>query len=111
MSIVDTWNWDKIDTSEYDKDAEMMDVDMKVLSALYDFENNYGIRPNRIVMGYNLENKLRAMFCPIRTMEEIKDETKGILHEYEGIPVSIDYVNRDKLEVGYVVEWNDGMYE
>ena len=110
MSIVDTWDWGKIDTSAYDEPIKMT-ADMKVQTALYDFENHIGIRPNRITMGYSLANELHAMYCPIKTLEEVEREVKGLKVEYEGIPVYIDHANPNNLEVGYMVKWMENKYE
>lgn len=85
-----------------------MNADMKVQIALYEFEKLHGIRPNKIVMGNNLVNELQAMYCPIKTIEEVKIESKAIIAEYEGIPVYIDLVNPNNLEVGYMVKWMEG---
>ena len=115
MSIVDTWDWDKLDTSEYDKEIEMT-ADMKVQTALYNFESNYNIRPNRIVMGHKLSDELAQQFyynnIPIKTLTElVKMKNLGVWAEYEGIPVEIDYDNPDNLEVGYMVKWKENKYE
>lgn len=106
MSIVDTWDFSKIDTSVYDDDVDM-DVDTKLFIALREFEEYYGVYPNRITMGFNLANELHAMFCPIRTEKEVK----GVICEYKGIPVDIDYVNRNKLEVGCMARWTENGIE
>ena len=110
MSIVDTWDWDKLDTSVYDEPIKM-NANEKVQIALHEFEYDYGVRPNRITMGFNLVNELHAMFCPIRSLEEEERELKGVVCEYEGIPVDVDYINHDRLEVGFMVKWVEGKYE
>ena len=87
-----------------------MNANMKVQCALYDFERVNGIRPNRIVMGYHLLDKVVSQFydmnIPMKTLEEIAKEQKlGVYCQYEGIPVKVDYDNPELLEVGYMVKW------
>ena len=111
MSVVDTWDFDKIDTSVYDEPIKMT-ADMKVRTALREFYEHYGIWPNKIIMGYRLENELYRQFCStVRSLEEVKAiRNKDIKCEYEGIPVDIDYDNHDNLEVGVMVKWMENMY-
>lgn len=109
MSIVDTWDWDKL-KAEYEKDQIEMNADMEVQSALYEFENNYGIRPNRITMGYRIVDELTRIFIDnvvsLETLEELaKAQEHGIVCEYEGIPINVDHDNPDTLEVGFMVKW------
>ena len=99
MSIVDTWDWDKLDLSCYDEEFEM-DADMKVRTALHEFEYDYGVRPNRITMGFNLLRELHKIFHIGMPMN-----LDNLSVEYEGIPISIDYINPDNLEVGYMSKW------
>lgn len=108
MSIVDTWDWDKLDTSDYDKEDKMT-ADMKAFIALREFEERYGVRPNRIIMGYKFVNELSAI-CADRRFEQIDKEVHGIVGRYEGIPFNVDYVNPDILEVGYMEKWTEEMY-
>lgn len=73
-----------------------MDANMKVQCALYEFERVYGIRPNRINMGYHLSDKLLNQFyyncISVQTLEEAMAKRNMELRcEYEGIPVKIDY--------------------
>lgn len=104
MSIVDTWDFNKIDTSMYDDDIEM-DTDMRLYIGLREFEENYGVCPNRIIMGINLVNELRSILCLVKSFEDMESElNKGIKYEYEGIPVNVDYVNRNNLEIGYMLK-------
>lgn len=107
MSVVDQCDWSKVKpTEEVEEDSEM-DVHMKVQAALYDFEVNCNIIPNRIIMGCNLVDKIKDYSCiPIRTLEEMAKERRlGIVCEYEGIPVFVDNNNPNNLEVGYMVKW------
>lgn len=92
------------------KEEFKMDANMKVQCALYEFERVNGIRPNRITMGYHLVDELGRQFLmeivPIKTLEEMADMRKlGVLREYEGIPIKVDYDNPDLLEVGYTTKW------
>lgn len=111
MSIVDTWDWDKLNLTEYDKEFKMT-ADMKVRTALREFYECYGIWPNKIVMGYHLENELyRELISTIRRLEDEKAIISGdVKCEYEGIPVDIDYNNPDILEVGVMAKWEDIRY-
>ncbi len=89
-----------------------MTADMKVQIALHDFENTYNIRPNRIVMGHKLSDELTKKFyrdvIPINILTELaKEKNLGLLVEYEGIPVKIDYDNPNVLEVGYMTNWTE----
>lgn len=105
MSEVDNWDWSKIRFVEEEKDEAEEDVDAKIQMALYEFENSCNIIPNRIVMGYNLVNKLIAQLfdtLPVKTIEEMKKEPTI---KYEGIPVVVDYNNPEVLEVGYMSRW------
>ena len=105
MSEVDNWDWSKIRFVEEEKDNDEEDVDEKIQMALYDFENSCNIIPNRIVMGYNLINKLIAQVVdnfPMKVIEEMKKEPTI---KYEGIPVVVDYNNPNNLEVGYMSRW------
>lgn len=94
MSVVDTWNWDSLKAEEEDYEVT---ADEKVRAALWDFECAMGIRPNRIIMGYNLVAELRRMYLCNTTSEEI-------VYEYEGIPVTVNYENPNMLEVGYAMK-------
>lgn len=111
MSIVDNWDWDKLDLSGYDKEFKMT-ADMKVRSALLEFYELYNIWPNKIIMGHHLENDLYKEFIStVRSFEEIMAINNGDMKcEYEGIPVDIDYNNPDRLEVGCMLEWKDIKY-
>lgn len=117
MSIVDTWDWDKLknDTKAEAENFEI-DADTKVRTAVYEFENEFGIFPNRIIMGSNLADELSRTFLnntiPMKTLEELAMVRElGIRVEYEGIPVKIDYDNQNNLEVGYMVKWMENKYE
>jgi hypothetical protein len=112
MSIVDTWDWDKIDTSVYDKSIKM-NADMKARTILRDFYEHYGIWPNKIIMGYRLVDELRReFFGTVVTFEEAKVVLNGdVKCEYVGIPVDIDYDNPDRLEVGIMFKWMENKYE
>lgn len=111
MSIVDTWDWDKIDTSVYDEPIKMT-ADMKVRTALLEFYEHYGIWSNKIIMGYRLVDELRReFFGAVATFEEAKAVLNGdVKCEYEGIPVDIDYNNPDRLEIGIMVKWTGKKY-
>ena len=111
MSIVDTWDWDKIDASVYDESVKMT-ADMKLRTALLEFYEHYGIWPNKIIMGYHLENELYGEFCSkIRSIEDEMRRINGVAKcEYEGIPVDIDYKNPDNLEVGIMTKWMEEKY-
>lgn len=107
MSVVDTWSWNSIKPMEEEFE---MDTNMKVHCALYEFERTNGIRPNRIVMGYDLMEKVVNQFyymnIPMKTLEEVVKEQKlGMYCTYEGIPVKVDYDNPDILEVGYMMKY------
>jgi len=107
MSVVDTWNWDKVKPEE---DVLEMDANTKVHVALYEFERVNGIRPNRITMGYHLLDEVVSQFYDknftMRTLEEVaREQNREVRCMYEGVPVKIDYDNPDILEVGYMVKW------
>ena len=109
MSIVDTWDWNKLKLEAEAEDFEM-DANTKVRTAVYEFENKFGLFPNRINMGYKLSDELARQFyydtIPVQTLAELaKQKNLGVWAEYEGIPVKIDYDNPDILEVGYMVKW------
>lgn len=115
MHIVDTWGWDKLKVEAEAEEGHSKDVDTVVRTAVYEFENEFGHFPNRIVMGCNLVDELSRIFwgniVPMKTLEELAKEQKcGIKCEYEGIPVKVDYDNPDNLEVGYVVKWTEDKY-
>lgn len=87
-----------------------MSANMKVQCALHEFERINGMYPNRINMGYHLADELAEQFfynnIPIKTLEELaRERNLGVLREYEGIPVNIDYNNPNILEVGYITKW------
>lgn len=108
MSIVDTWDWDKLKIE--DVAEERLDADTKVRTAVYEFTDEFGYFPNRIIMGYKLlDEALNQFYCntiPIKTLAELTEEKNlGVYAKYEGIPVEIDYKNPDRLEVGYMSEW------
>lgn len=97
------------------EDEFEMDTNTKIITALYEFERVNGIRPNRINMGCNLVDELKSQFysdnIPMRTLEVISMEQElGIRCEYEGIPIKIDYENKDVLEVGYMVKWMENKH-
>lgn len=114
MSIVDTWDWDKIDTSVYDEPIKMT-ADMKVRTALLEFYEHYGIWPNKIIMGYHLLYELQNIFfsnyVPLKTFEElIREQKRDIKHEFEGIPIDVDNDNPYRLEVGFMLNWIEAKY-
>lgn len=114
MSVVDTWDWDKLDTSTYNEPIKMT-ADMKVQTALYDFENNFGVRPNTIVMGYHFLDEVVDIFYDknfrMKTLEEVaKEQNLGVYCKYEGIPIKIDYNNPDTLKVGCMMDWTGKKY-
>ena len=71
-----------------------------VKTALHEFEYDYGVRPNRIAMGFNMLRELHKMFHIGMPMN-----LDNLAVEYEGIPINIDYINLDNLEVGYMSKW------
>lgn len=105
MSVVDQWDWSKVRFVEEENDEAEIDVNTKIQMALYDFENSCNIIPNRIVMGYNLLNKLIAQLFDTLPMKAVEDMKKEPTIKYEGIPVVVDYNNPDNLEVGYMAKW------
>jgi len=89
---------------------DKVNADAKVRTLLYGFERENGIRPNRIIMGCDLVDELANQFyyntIPIKTLEEMAEMRKlGVICEYEGVPVKVDYDNPNNLEVGYMVKW------
>lgn len=114
MSIVDTWDWDKLKI-EVEEEKHGADIDEIVRAAVYDFEVEHGIYPNRIIMGCNLLDKLRSVFLgdniPIGRLEELaKEQRCGIKCQYDSIPVKVDYENPNNLEVGYMVKREEDKY-
>lgn len=110
MSIVDTWDWNKIDTSTYDKPIKMT-ADMKVCTALREYEEHFGVRPNKIILGYNLVEELHRQFISsVIPIWDIEKELGKLKCMYENIPIDIDYDNADNLEVGYMVKWFNERY-
>jgi len=111
MSVVDTWDWNKLDLSCYDEDFKMT-ADMKARTILRDFYEHYGIFPNKIIMGYRLVDELYKEFIStVRTFDEVNLTLNGdVKCEYEGIPVDIDYNNPDRLETGIMVKWMENKY-
>lgn len=109
MAVVDTWDWDKLKPEE--EDCEVT-TDMKVRILLCDFEARYGIRPNRINMGWKLADELANQFYYMRVsvMAMTKEDRSKLWAEYEGIPIKIDYDNPDLLEAGYMVKWMENKY-
>ena len=111
MSIVDTWDWDKLNLTEYDKEFKMT-ADMKARTILREFYEHYGIWPNKIIMGYRLVNELhRELTSTVRRYEDEMALINGDARcEYEGIPVDIDYNNPDRLEIGIMIKWMEEKY-
>ena len=92
MSVVDTWDWDRLNpTEQYDE----VTADEKVQAALYNFQAVMGIRPNRITMGSNWLAELRRAYGVTLSSNDV--------YEYEGIPTTVDCKNPNILEVGYVM--------
>lgn len=116
MHIVDTWGWDKLKVeAEAEEEHGAYDIDEMVRAAVYEFETECGLYPNRIIMGYKLLDKLRSVFLgdivPIGRLEELAKEQKcGIKCQYDGIPVKVDYENPNNLEVGYMVNYVEDKY-
>lgn len=107
MSAVDTWDWGKLKPTE---EEFKIDANMKVQLALNDFENGFGIRPNRIVMGYQLLDDIVDTFYDknfaMKTLDEAARMQKlGVYCKYEGIPVEIDHDNPNTLEVGCMMSF------
>lgn len=110
MSVVDTWNWDKLKPTEETLEAFGIDANMRVQLALNDFENGFGIRPNRIVMGYHLLDEVVDTFYDknftMKILEEAaRKQNLGVCCEYHGIPVKVDYDNPNTLEVGCMMSF------
>lgn len=87
------------------------DVNAKVQTALCEFETLYGIRPNKIIMGHRLADRLTNQFYykdfTIKNLGEIaRKQNLDVYCKYEGIPVKIDYNNPNILEVGYMINWS-----
>lgn len=87
-------------------------TDTKVRTLVYGFEREYGVRPNRINMGWKLADELANQFYYMRVsvMSMTTQERDRFRAEYEGIPIEIDYKNSDRLEVGYMVKWLEPKY-
>lgn len=95
------------------KEEFKIDANMNVQLALNDFENSFGIRPNRIVMGYHLLDEVVDTFYDKSfTMkilgEAAKKKNLEVCCEYHGIPVKVDYDNPNALEVGYMMSFAHG---
>ena len=93
MSIVDTWSWDRLKTTEQHDEVT---ADEKVQAALYNYQAVFRIRPNRITIGLNLFHELRREYGITISLNDV--------YEYEGIPITVDYKNPNILEVGYVMK-------
>ena len=85
-----------------------MTINMKVRNSICEFYKFSGIYPNKIIMGYNLVNKLHKQFNTSKTLKEAM--MSGTTFEYDGIPISIDTSNLNRLEVGYMVDYMDKSY-
>lgn len=107
MSMVDQWDWSKVKPTEETKEDSVMAAHEKIQDAIYSFEINCNIIPNRIIMGYDLANKIKDYNCVLTgCWEEVGNRlNRGVVYEYEGIRVFIDYDNPDNLEVGYMNKW------
>lgn len=110
MSVVDTWDWDRLKPTEEALEAFGIDANMRVQLALSDFENGFSFRPNRIVMGYRLLNEIVDTFYDKNfTMETLEEAARKnnyrVCCEYHGIPVEIDYDNPNTLEVGCMMSF------
>lgn len=94
------------------REMENMSADLKVRTALCEFEELHGFCPNRITMGCNLVDELAQQFyyLPVSTRGLTAKERAELRCEYEGIPIKIDYDNPDILEVGYMVKWMENKY-
>ena len=92
MSVVDTWDWEKIKPIE----DYFVSADEKVQAALWNFQSAMRVRPNRITMGTNLLAELRRAYGFTISSNDA--------YEYEGIPITVDYKNPNILEVGYVMK-------
>ena len=109
MSVVDQWDWSKVKPTEEDM-LEEADTETKLHMLLYDFENNVGVPPNRINLGCKLVeelvNKYFATIAPLKSLEErAKERKSGVVGEYEGVPIKVDYDNPYIVEVGYMNKW------
>ena len=92
MSVVDTWDWEKIKPIE----DYFVSADEKVQAALWNFQSAMRVRPNRITMGSNLIEELRRAYGFTLSSNDV--------YEYEGIPITVDHKNPDLLEVGYAMK-------
>jgi hypothetical protein len=113
MSVVDTWNWDKVKPTF--KDTFEADTETKLHMLLHDFENDFGVSPNRINLGNKLVEELRnkyfADIAPLGSLEEMAEiRRSGVVGEYEGVPIKVDYDNPYGIEVGCVIKWLEPKY-
>lgn len=106
MSVVDTWDWDNLKPTF--ENVFEADTETKLHMLLHDFENNVGVSPNRINLGCRLTeeliNKYFANIAPLKNLGE-KERKSGVVGEYEGVPIKVDYDNPYIVEVGYMVKW------
>ena len=109
MVIIDVCTGDVIDTEKTEKPKEK-NIFAEIHYAIYDFENCFGIHPNRIIMGSDLVDRLYKYYGGACCNEELIINTRlgkeGIIGKFEGFPVKIDYDNPRRLEVGYMIERN-----
>lgn len=108
MVVINVVTGDVIDTEKTEKPKET-NIFAEIHGAIYDFTHCYGTWPNRITMGSNLIEELdrkfgRAVFSNGEPIRDIRLRKEGIIGEFEGIPVRVDYDNPRHLEVGYMIK-------
>ena len=103
MSVVDIWDWDKLNPEEFEEPLEI-DTHTKLQIMIDEFRNRFGFFPNKITIGCKLADELCKQFL-------IEDSYMrcGTNCKYAGIPVIIHEDNSDILEVGYMMKWYDEM--
>ena len=89
-----------------------MDTCTKLMISLDNFENDYNIMPNKIIIGYLLAAELCSYLdnnpIPTVSLEDVEKEKRcGTWGTWEGVPVFIDYKNPNTLEVGYMKSWKE----
>ena len=93
--------------------GEMFEFDANemVQFAINKFCDDYGVYPNRVIVGSNLRKeleKLRIRWMSYESLEmerRMKMEGIGFVSAFQGIPVEIDYDNPDILKVGFMEEY------
>lgn len=75
----------------------------RIIDALTVFECNHGIIPNKIIMGYYLYETFEKR---IRCKQAIEGDVDmlGVVSEFYGVPVEIDYDSPNRLEIGHMIK-------